>query len=168
MALIIEDGTGVLDANSYVTLVETQDYFTERGIDPASITEADLINATTFIDLTYGTGFRGSMVDTTQSLLFPRTAFVDGNGRTIDHGTIPRDLKIATYHAARVSSQGTQLIANANPMSNVESYTKSVDGVVSKSEKFFSPINRTETQFIGTYIRPLLRAGSGSSRTVRA
>jgi hypothetical protein len=66
MTLIVEDGSGVYGANSYVTISEADAYFLNRGNTSwADITattqlkEEALIRATDFIERKYGTRFSG-------------------------------------------------------------------------------------------------------------
>lgn len=78
MTLIVEDGTGLPNANSYISVVDTDAYFTGRGNAKwasASPTdkESALVNATDYLDLRWIGLVGGVALTTTQSLLFPRT-----------------------------------------------------------------------------------------------
>lgn len=157
MPLIVENGTGVSDANSYVGLAEANDYFALKGIT-VNLTEADLINATQYLDLTYGTQYAGRLRSDSQSLLWPRSSFTDGLGRRRDGDIVPEELKVAAYEAAKLSSLGT-LFAVPSPDSNVQSFSNSVDGAVSESKTFFGPtLTETDRQraLLRTYLRPIL------------
>lgn len=74
MAFVVEDGTGLSNATSYVTVQEYRDYYTDRGIDKSGETDAQiqgyLVQATDFIDLEYK--FCGDKLVDTQALDFPR------------------------------------------------------------------------------------------------
>ena len=79
MAFVVEDGTGKVDANSYVTVGYANAYFTERGLfvwdnyfDDAK--QAALILATDYIEMRFASQFSGSRLypDNPQSLSFPR------------------------------------------------------------------------------------------------
>jgi hypothetical protein len=115
MALVVEDGTGLEDSNSYATVEEFVEYFTDRG-DAAAIaaTEADitagLILATDYIDKRFGARFIGEMAVTEandfeydQSLEYPR---YDSPNAAWDYdddtgtGVIPRTLKYACIEYA--------------------------------------------------------------------
>lgn len=81
MAFIVEDGTGILNSNSYVTLAFADAYFTERAVagwlgDEAT-KQAALIRATDYIEARYGYRFIGDAVATDQSLSWPRTSAGD-------------------------------------------------------------------------------------------
>lgn len=155
MALIVEDGTGKTDANSYATLQEAQDYFADRG-EVVTIADADLILGTEFLDTTYGSVYRGNIMTQEQALLFPRTTFVDSTGRKVEAGTIPTSLKTSLYQAAKLSSEGVSLITNPDPASQLSGYTKTVEGAVSKTESFFAPVSRSQTAYITGYITPVI------------
>jgi hypothetical protein len=97
MALIVEDGTGKVDAESYESVANYTTYCAARGLDLGAATdadkEADLRKGTAFLDGYFRLrGIRGSA---TQALEFPRAA-----------GTLDRDgyeitgVPLAIKHAA--------------------------------------------------------------------
>lgn len=130
MALIVEDGTGKPDANSYVSLAVALDYAQTRGIaawtaDGAAdaTRSAALIRATAFIDATYRGRFPGYRTQgRRQGLEWPRVGaytYVPDDGRSgaylsggygatqLDAGysyilpnEIPREIIAATCEAA--------------------------------------------------------------------
>lgn len=113
MALIVEDGTGVLGAESYASVADADDYFALYGV-PAKWAAADeptkevaLRNGTRFVD--QAVRYFGTKVETDQALEFPRTEFVTSTGEIIWEGIIPKLLIDATIEAA-----GTHLEANIN------------------------------------------------------
>lgn len=62
MAIIIEDGTGVKGANSYVSVSFFNDYFDARGNNPSladSVVQQLCVKATQYIDTTWGRKFKG-------------------------------------------------------------------------------------------------------------
>jgi len=165
--LIVEDGTIVAGANSYDDTANATAYFADRNVT-TSITDGDMIAGTEFLDIIYGFNYAGIMSDVdTQALLFPRTSFTDRNGRAVDEGTIPSDLKLSLYHAAKLNSEGIVLVDNANPDSKLQSFTKAVEGAVNLSKTYFAPTSTKETKFIGQYIQPIL-TNTSSGRTTRA
>lgn len=75
MALIVEDGSGMVDADSYVSVADCTDYHAAMGNtawasldEPAQ--EAMLRRATQYIDVRYT--FRGQRLRSTQALAWPR------------------------------------------------------------------------------------------------
>jgi len=107
MALIVEDGTGMIDADSYMSLVEAADYHTKYtiGTEWASATDANreraLRQASRYIDDVYGARFRGTKVRRDQSLEWPRFSAVDRDGWVISSSTVPPAAKYATAELAR-------------------------------------------------------------------
>lgn len=95
MALIVEDGTGKTNSNSYSSVLEANSYFQERGNLNWDGTELEketyLIQATDYIDLRFKSMLLGNKETSTQALEFPRD---------VNPGIIPRDLKRATFEYA--------------------------------------------------------------------
>lgn len=105
MTLIVEDGTGLETAESYVSVAEADTYHLARGnaawTGSDTIKEAALRRATTFIDSSYRSRWVGTAVNgRDQALAWPRTDAVDTSGDDIDDEQVPREVKQATMEAA--------------------------------------------------------------------
>lgn len=104
MALVVEDGTGLSNAESYASVAEGDSYWDLRGgsssWDSASTSEkeAALRYATEWVDVNFT--FKSAIYSTSQSLNFPRTTFYDTEGREITG--IPTKLKNAVCEVAVV------------------------------------------------------------------
>jgi hypothetical protein len=102
MSLIVEDGTGLSTAESYISGADTLAYASSRGLtftnDAAG--EQALRRATTWIDATYGQRFGGYRVSVNQALVFPRSGLVDREGYGIAYNAVPRQIAQATAEAA--------------------------------------------------------------------
>lgn len=77
MPLIVEDGTGKTDSESYCSVEDADKYFADRGIEEwedLDITQKEqaLRKATDYIELRFGSRFTGCKNSETQSLSFPR------------------------------------------------------------------------------------------------
>jgi len=112
MAFIIEDGTGVADANSYGSVANYRAYWLDRGRDLSGQPDPDiqgyLVRATDFIESNYGTRWRGSRSTLVQALGHPRS------GIYIDSVLLPSDslsaqLQNATYEYAYRASKYAEL-----------------------------------------------------------
>lgn len=93
MALVTEDGTGVVGANSYLTVAELRAYATDRGLtltETDSEVEALLIKATDYLELKSYIGVRASA---DQGLSWPRVNALDPYWEY--PATIPTKLKTA-------------------------------------------------------------------------
>lgn len=79
MTIIVEDGTGLVDSNSYGAVLGADEYFTLIG--NADWTGADaeketaLINATIYIDIRWGPCMLSERLKDDQALEFPRKTF---------------------------------------------------------------------------------------------
>ncbi len=105
MALVVEDGTGKADAESYLSAADATTYLTAVGsaaawgVD-AALQEAALRRATQYIDGEYGRRFYGYRATQNQALQWPRWDAYDADGYLIPTGQVPTALKHATAEAA--------------------------------------------------------------------
>jgi len=88
MAFIVEDGTGVPDSNSYLSVSEAETILTDLGYDTFP-TESDLVNASLYVDMYIDPA--SFMLTEDQGLLWPRVKFTDNQGREVEG--IPKALK---------------------------------------------------------------------------
>lgn len=113
--IVVEDGTIVDGANSYITDDEFTSYCDNRGIDYSEDSDerAELIiSARDFIDYTYRDKFQGEQVSRDQLLEFPRKGVSVGRFK-IEINEIPRELKTAQIEAA-VSSIDIDLYSDSD------------------------------------------------------
>lgn len=102
MALIVEDGTGKADAESYDSVANALAYLGKFASAPVFGTkttaeqEAAMRAATRFLDVEFSGRWRGSRVYETQALDWPRAGAHDRDDYLIDHDEIPQRLKDAT------------------------------------------------------------------------
>lgn len=105
MAIVVEDGTGDPDANSYVSVADAAAYATLHGLtfsaSPDVGNAAALIRATAAIDARYGASFPGyRTAGRDQGLQWPRAAAYDIGGWLIADDEIPIEIINATIEAA--------------------------------------------------------------------
>src|SRR5262249_40434434 len=105
MTIVVEDGTGLSTANSYVSEDEADAYFDDRANDTWANSTADkeaaLIRATQSLDVIYWTRFSGTKLNgRDQALQWPRTGATDVLGNVIDSDEIPVEIKQATFELA--------------------------------------------------------------------
>ena len=114
MTLIVEDGSIVENANSYVSVDDARTFASLRGVTlPASDAEVEvlLIKATDFIEA-QRLRFQGSKVNQDQALQWPRTGvYVDGFEVASD--SIPYELRNAQILLA-IEAQEANLQPNAS------------------------------------------------------
>lgn len=85
MAFVAEDGSGLANSNSYSTVDEIKDHFTDRGVTIAqSFTDAEIqasaIKATDYMDKRFGRRYRGFKQSHDQALEWPRLDAEDDSG----------------------------------------------------------------------------------------
>ena len=107
MAIEVEDGSGKVDAVSYVSVADATTYFTARGDETwaeqeSTTQEAALVRATAAIDSWLRGRWLGTKKTQAQSLAWPRTGVVDEEGFDILDTTIPTPLKQATCEVAMI------------------------------------------------------------------
>lgn len=114
MSLVVEDGEGLEDAESYLSVADADAYFTRRGnsawTGTESVKEAALIKATQYLDYSYS--WKGTIFSTEQALNWPRTGVQDNQGRDLDN-SVPQKLKDATAELALVSLS-SELLSNTD------------------------------------------------------
>lgn len=149
--MIVEDGTGLNDANSYVSVEFSDDYFSARGVSAwadleTEVKEQSLIKATDYIDSIFQ--WYGKKEFETQSLRFPRVNIRDYEGAEIKG--IPLCLKQAVCDAAILGSSGTELFQTKNENGRVVSenitslsftYANDVDSEKTTSRTLYDSIN---------------------------
>ncbi len=104
MALIVEDGSCVANANAFVTRQElldyASDYYPDTCVQDTSDTDAAIMRASSWLStfpiwdgaMTCGRGLQG--------LAWPRTGVTDCNGDAVPSDEVPIEVKRATYLAA--------------------------------------------------------------------
>lgn len=151
ISLIVEDGTCVDNANSYISLEDAEAYQKSRNrADWAALTDnekiANLIKATQYIDVTYTWLGRKKYI-TEQSLCFPRVMIqIDG----YDVVGIPKCLKDAVCEAAYYGFQADLFSVYESEKGMVKRDKKRVEGAVEKEIEYFSK-NELAVDYISKY-----------------
>ena len=112
MSLVIEEGSVVEGASSYVGIAEVRAYATARASalpsDDATL-EAAIVRAADYLE-SLGHSYKGDKADPlNQCLQWPRI-FVDFNGVPFPPNVIPRELKSAQCQAAIEAAGGLDLM----------------------------------------------------------
>lgn len=168
---VVEDGTGLEDANAYCTVLFADAYHANYGNPTtwSTLTTAEkedaLRQATRIADDRYAhrwTGVRGS---SEQALDWPRAYGTDSAGNEIDSATLPTKLKQWTARAALDHANGSLVASEEEPSIVSESFS-SASGA-SKSVTYTSP-KRQDTAFV-VLDRMLVSSGliSGGGPNVR-
>lgn len=108
MAVVVEDGTGLANANSYASEADADTYTSERGIASwAALAPGDkssaLIRATDYLKAYTWKGVRAV---STQALDWPRRYVYDGEGTLVASNVVPAALKKACIELAHRAAAG--------------------------------------------------------------
>lgn len=112
--IVVEDGTGLTNSNSYVSEAELTTYATDRGVTISGTNAVLLIQSMDYIE---SQDFKGYKYSEEQALQWPR-GNVSIDGYLIDVDEIPTLLKEAQMETALSIDAGT------NPMASVGRATK--------------------------------------------
>ena len=161
MALIIETGAIVANANSYTTDAELVAYAAARGVTiPVLEADRDIlqIKAVDFIN-NNEQEMQGTRTSSEQELSFPRVG-VCVHDFVIESNTIPPTLKKAQLEAAIVAY--TQTLITSETLQNV-----SKEKVDALEVEYFSGGKRTRTNFstVYNYLSPVLQDSQKLVRT---
>lgn len=109
MAIVVEDGSIVSGANSYITVAEFKAWADDRGITygtDAKISEQLYRSMDYFETL----AFKGVKHSEEQALQFPRDdLYIDGY--SVDSDEIPKEVKLALYELVKIEIDGDSKLA---------------------------------------------------------
>ena len=170
MSLVVEDGSGKSNANSYVTLESCDEYHASMGnsawvvddedADNIAARETAIRKATAFIDRKYNGRFLGRRQVASQALMWPRWNAIDEDGFVIED--VPDAVKYATCEAALRAFQGTDLMPD---MERGGAVIQETIGPISTTYAAGAPAG-TRYDMIEGLLRPCL--SGGGLRLVRA
>lgn len=102
MAIIVEDGTGLANADAYVSVADVDAYHSARAqtawTGATAAKEALIVRATQLVDASYA--WRGVIASNTQALRWPRSGCIDRDGREIASDAIPIQIERAVSELA--------------------------------------------------------------------
>lgn len=101
-SFVVENGSGVANANAYIMVDYFTDHHLSRGRDVSSILPADIevaiVRGTDYIDQRFGRVYRGFRRSSDQSLGWPRLSAFDDSGFSLQD--VPPQIKKATAEYA--------------------------------------------------------------------
>ena len=132
MALVVEDGTGKSDADSFISLFDARAFSEKYGItlptnDAAA--EVALRQGCQYVELQQKC-FSGSRLTSTQALSWPRTGATNSYGAEYADGDMPAQLGYAQVYAAAEYAAGKDVRASDDGLSVA---SKEVTGAVAVS-----------------------------------
>ncbi len=129
MSLVVEDGTGLSTAQSYLSVADCDAYNLLHANDAtwiAALTAAKeiaLIRATQYLDNQYRNRWRGARVQESQALAWPRANAEDYDGYYYDSTELPQTLKDATAECAIKYASSTDMLPDLTANGVIESQT---------------------------------------------
>lgn len=111
MALIVEDGTGVANANSYGTIGAARSYAVDRNITLSatdSVVSGQLVMGTDYLE-SFAQQFVGSPTSPTQALSWPRQNVMANSDTPFPSNSIPIDLIHALFECVIAQFNGVEL-----------------------------------------------------------
>lgn len=166
MALVVEDGSIVESANSYISLADARAYALDRGVVLSAV-DADLtailVKAADYVD-SFRAQYMGTKVSGDQTMQWPRTG-VSVEGFAIDSTAIPALLQAAQVEAAIAITNGADLrpVGNAAPV-----YMEKVGPLETRYDTRGGRSTLVpRVTAVESLLRPLFRFG-GKMRPVRA
>ena len=155
--IVVEDGTVVAGANSYVTEAELTTYAADRGVTLTAATDVLLIKAMDYIE---SLAFIGDKHKESQPLQWPRDeVYIDRY--YIERETIPKELKNGVYTAALA------IDAELDPLRIIERATKREKVDVIEVEYMDSAASQTIVRTISAALYKILRLGGHGSSAFR-
>lgn len=156
--LIIEDGSGIQNANSYIDEAFADEYAESLGSDVwennASKHKIALINASRFIDMRYRARLYGDKLNSDQGLAFPR-----------EEQGLNQSLKLATAHAALMFIREGGLDLNANASNSIRRQSVGVgSGAVQETVEYFYPNPENVFSVIDAFMDDVLGQSSANIR----
>ena len=164
MALTVEDGTGLADADSYVSASSFATYAVNIGAALTAgpdETDAALRRATSWLDATYAARFPGFRYrGRLQALAWPRSGALDISGSPIGVDEIPREIERAVCEAAlREIAEPGALAPDMERGGAIQSVQAGSVGVTfaagAPAETTFSAIDNALAPLIGKRVRGL-------------
>ena len=161
MALIVEDGTGKTDAQSYLSVAEADTYHTNHSASTSwsgaltAVKEKALRLATQYLDANYGYRWKGLRSNQTQALNWPRGYVEDNDGYAIDSDDIPQVLKDACAEIALKSLTDT-LLPDLENAAAIKSKSESI-GPLSESVEYMGGMSQIKQYtLVDRILKPIL------------
>jgi len=155
---IVEDGTGLVNANSYCSVEEFRQYWTDRGVDYSAKTdeeiEQNLVKATQYIDKNFK--YIGVRPTRNQALNWPRWYAYSEEGYV--YSGVPNDIVSATCEAGALAIAGTSFFATTE--TGVSEKTENVGPVQTTYKYQTSQTGRVAYQAVQVYLKDLIRLKS--------
>lgn len=154
MAVVVEDGTGLANADSYVSDADCTAYLTNFSVNgatnayssqaSATVRDVYLRQATRKVDTRYGPRARGRRVNDTMALEWPRAGIVLGDGTRVVSTAVPFRVIAATCELALRAAEKDA--ANAHETSALQPDQVETGTVTGELERIKVDVVEIETE----------------------
>lgn len=159
MALIVEDGTIVENANSYLTLAAIRSYAASRGVTLSAVDatlEAQVLGVMTYLE-SFRAKYQGVKVSSAQSLQWPRYGvYIDGFA--FESNEIPIEIKNAECELVISVHSGVDLMPNVT--GNFVTFEK-VGPIETRYSEYTSTSGQPSLPIVDSLLKPLLKQNLG-------
>lgn len=159
MALIVEDGTIVAGAESFVSVSDCDAYHVKMNntgwTGTEAVKEAALRKATNYLEGRYILRWKGHPTDEDQVLSWPRQCIIV-DGREVADDSIPARVKNATCELALLVVAGVDLTPLLERGGQVRSKTEEVGPITERTSWFGGASVRDVVTVVDDYLRPYI------------
>ena len=166
MALVVETGTGIANADSYLSVTDADTYNTNHSASAAWISAAEAVKekalrlATQYLDVRYGGRWKSFRTNETQALAWPRAYAVDQDGYYWDSNQMPQRLKDAAAELALRVVGGDTLFADITKPGTIKSQSVTV-GPIQKSIEYMGGYTQVKGYpLIDGLVKSLINSGT--------
>lgn len=169
MAIVVEDGTGLSNADSYVSVADADVYL---AIHHSASTwtalssgdkETALKKATRYLDNIYGDRWTGRRIEQTMSLDWPRFNSYDEDGWLLDTDIVPQRIKDATVELA-LRSVSNELITDLSTPGTIKREKSKVGPLEEEIEYAGGRGQQRKYPEVEAILRPLLQSTDRAHR----
>jgi hypothetical protein len=172
MSLIVEDGTGLSNADSYISVADATTYLTNFGsgdtwsVIDAGTQEILLRKSTRDLDALFASSYASDLLSTTQSLLWPRIDFTDTNSRSVSG--LPKEVGYAVAELALINSS-TDVTGPGDRTGMVKLERTEIVNAIKSWTEYFAPsaTNELAIRKVTLLLKPFLDGGSAISATIK-
>jgi hypothetical protein len=165
--LIVEDGTGLTSADSYISVADATTYLTNFGsgdawtVIDAGTQEVLLRKSTRDLDALFASSYASCLLSTTQSLLWPRESFTDTNGRPVSG--LPKEVGYAVAELALINST-SDVTGPGDRTGMVKLERTEIFDALKSWTEYFAPsaTNELAIRKVALLLKPFLSSGSSA------
>lgn len=138
---VVEDGTGLVTATSYISLADLKQLWENAGYSYATLTDDQLSvllnNATLSLDGQYGDQYPGTRQSKSQALDWPRQDAYDQDGYIRSSTLVPVEVERALSEMAYAVNSGVDVDPVYTDAGNLKKESVAVEGAVRESKEYF-------------------------------